>query len=554
MKFERQHYSSFKDFKSVVPVLMIALVFGGCSAMDRHQAGGYYSGTMKVGERKTVEHYDPNGPIGVGALLIGPADAFVTFVYNPIDFVSSFFLETLLLPVDMYYRDEFLQRDRLERARAMKQLNYSISTYGYGYMSEASPISDAILKKKPLEQIRETLRQTPDVNHEDEFGYTALDYAIASDNLEVVRLLVETFHSPIRVATVLEAMQYNMLAPRVLEYLLSQGLDPNLRRTDGETLLKYSTCQDNSMVRMLVANGADVNAKDDQGETAFMKAIRCDDAELVALYLDHGAKIKTEDTKGRSALFYASEKSLPLLLKAGLDINAADVEGRTPLYVALNLIYSKPERMAPRVGALLHAGADPNRADNTGETPLISAAINAFEGETLVGYEEAVAMLLAAGADPNVQDASGMTALMYAVRRGAGKITKELVSAGAFSEIYDYHSKKALDHAERASERSFLIELRKNRTRIISPPKILDPESVISFEAEVMLETPPEIWATLEFLDARGRVLFGEPQKVPVKEGIVSVSFDAEEELRKRHIWHDRIANVQVVLEWDKMK
>lgn len=31
-------------------------------------------------------------------------------------------------------------------------------------------------------------------------------------------------------------------------------------------------------------------------------------------------------------------------------------------------------------------------------------------------------------------------------------------------------------------------------------------------------------------------------------------SFDAEEELRKRHIWPDRIANIQVVLECDKMK
>lgn len=52
------------------------------------------------------------------------------------------------------------------------------------------------------------------------------------------------------------------------------------------------------------------------------------------------------------------------LTAVGADPNAADLEGSTPLFAAVNL------KSPLLVAALLEAGADPRRADVNGRTPV----------------------------------------------------------------------------------------------------------------------------------------------------------------------------------------
>ncbi len=85
---------------------------------------------------------------------------------------------------------------------------------------------------------------------------------------------------------------------------------------------------------LLLANGADINAKNDEGVT-ILHIIT--DPDAVDVLIRKGAQIETRDKDGRT----------PLVMQAGEQQNGPDV-----------------------VGALLAHGADPNAKDNEGETAL----------------------------------------------------------------------------------------------------------------------------------------------------------------------------------------
>ena len=68
-----------------------------------------------------------------------------------------------------------------------------------------------------------------------------------------------------------------------------------------------------------------------------------------------------------------------LLLDQGVDVHARNVEGTTPLMVAVKR--NRPEYLTP----LLQAGADPNESDNKGETAFYQAVVH---GQSLALYNK----------------------------------------------------------------------------------------------------------------------------------------------------------------------
>ncbi len=92
---------------------------------------------------------------------------------------------------------------------------------------------------------------------------------------------------------------------------------------------------------------------------------------------------------------------IELCFGAGLDVNAADADGRTPLSIAaLNGDWETAKR-------LLAAGADAATPGGAGVTPLMGAAMH--------GNLEMLRAFIAAKADANSIDAKGRAALHYAV-------------------------------------------------------------------------------------------------------------------------------------------
>ena len=125
---------------------------------------------------------------------------------------------------------------------------------------------------------------------------------------------------------------------------------------------------DLAAVQTLLAEGADIEARDNDGDTALhMAAIQASPAVIAAL-IAGGADPNALSTSDQTPLFHAAEHgNLPAvkaLLAAGADVNARNKDGHTPLFYAVD------QDRRPVVEALLAAGADLAVRDKDGDTPL----------------------------------------------------------------------------------------------------------------------------------------------------------------------------------------
>src|SRR5437762_9347618 len=145
-------------------------------------------------------------------------------------------------------------------------------------------------------------------------------------------------------------------------------------------------------VKSLLANGADVNAKESwHGETALIWAVSQKHAAVARELIAKGADVNARSTINkweRQQSAEPREKWMPL-------------GGLTPLEFAAR------EGCVNCIPVLVEAGAEVNAVDPDGITPLLSAIIN--------GHYDAAVLLLEKGTNPNLADRTGRTALYSAV-------------------------------------------------------------------------------------------------------------------------------------------
>lgn len=77
-----------------------------------------------------------------------------------------------------------------------------------------------------------------------------------------------------------------------------------------EDLINAVKAQDLQAVQTLLANGEDVNAQNELGNSALHYAIALDDADMARLLLDNGANMKLNNAKGWSPLTIAEKKKV----------------------------------------------------------------------------------------------------------------------------------------------------------------------------------------------------------------------------------------------------
>lgn len=155
---------------------------------------------------------------------------------------------------------------------------------------------------------------------------------------------------------------------KMLDLLIEKGADVNYRGKDGRLILenalhsnkemvaflidkgakvspdimaKYKVYENIEMLELLLAHGADINAKDKNGETILMNAVRRVgwdlDVDFIKKLLDHGAKADMKDRTGVTVLMVAlepvdvKEDLIELLLQRGATptIDWEDGLGRT---------------------------------------------------------------------------------------------------------------------------------------------------------------------------------------------------------------------------------
>ncbi len=122
---------------------------------------------------------------------------------------------------------------------------------------------------------------------------------------------------------------------------------------------------------MALANGAEVNARSDSGDTALHNA--GDHKQVAEVLLANGAEVDAKNNEGKTPFHLAGTKVAELLLAHGADINASDQNGRTRLHHAAK--YGSKDF----VEWLLGNQADVNALDKFSLTPLNRAM--GYEGK-----------------------------------------------------------------------------------------------------------------------------------------------------------------------------
>jgi ankyrin repeat protein len=155
-------------------------------------------------------------------------------------------------------------------------------------------------------------------------------------------------------------------------------------------------------------------------------AIRDADAQAVRKLIENGADVNARDAEGNTPLilaaFYASPKCVELLLDKGSDANAANKAGVTALVRAATS-YEKT-RLLVDAGAKVRV-----RTADLGNTPLILAARRA-------GNSRTVKLLLERGADATERNDACVSPIISGAASGDLETVQLLLNAGAKADDF----------------------------------------------------------------------------------------------------------------------
>lgn len=332
------------------------------------------------------------------------------------------------------------------------------------------------------------------VNAQGPDGSTALMYAAANGDLELVRALIKAganvkLSNQLGSSAITEAAIIGNAA--ILDALIKAGADPNYRTTDGETpLMAAARSGKVEAAKVLLAAHADINAKETWGgQSALMWAAAQSQPEMVKFLAskdanlnDHG-KVNQWERKiiqeprpkdlnkgGFTPLHYAAREGciacIENLLAAGADPDSEDPDRMTPLLLALMNMHFDASAV------LIKGGADLDKWDLFGRSPIYMAAdvstlpmkgngaVAVIPSMDKLNAIDVARMMLEKGANPNIQLkrrppyrdvpqdrggdqmlAQGATPLLRAARAGDDKFVALLLQ---YHAIVDLPSKEGI--------------------------------------------------------------------------------------------------------------
>jgi ankyrin repeat protein len=207
-------------------------------------------------------------------------------------------------------------------------------------------------------------------------------------------------------------------------------------------------------LKLLIANGVNVNAKDYEGMAPIHHAAHCPRMrEVVSLLLDSGADGKAQDFAGRTAMHYAAQFNhvniLSELLSRRIDtLKTWDRQGDAPVHLAMSAMvdstlvcgltdeYSDElvVKMAS-LGMLARAGAANARAEEDGKAPLHrvmdpKGMYHYCHGGHVIA-RAMMRILLENGADPNARDRDGKAVIHIAVEKRNSDLLNALKNKAA---------------------------------------------------------------------------------------------------------------------------
>ncbi|MFE6994364.1 ankyrin repeat domain-containing protein [Microbacterium sp. NPDC057659] len=216
----------------------------------------------------------------------------------------------------------------------------------------------------------------------------------------------------------------------------------------------------------LIARGADVNAKDDTVQSAYLVATSEGYLDLLRLTLANGAKVDDRDSWNGTGLIRAAERGhgyiVGQLLQAGIDRDHVNRIGYQAIHEAV-IFGQDNETYHLTVRVLIAGGAEfDRRSGSEGSTPLQMAEQRGFDGTRSIleaardgsapsnpdaallaaadaGDADAAMLAIRAGADLETRDAElQRTPLMHAVMADRVEVAQLLVALGADPDAFDH--------------------------------------------------------------------------------------------------------------------
>ena len=236
-------------------------------------------------------------------------------------------------------------------------------------------------------------------------------------------------------------------ANKVISYLLEIGFDVDERGSEESSPLHVSAYRggpiDVQPCKILVENGAEIEALDGNKMTPFFLAAKAGNVPMLELLHSKGADVNPKAMNGAEAIYAAAQKGnlevVDCLLGMGCDPNCLGC-GVPPLHVACmfgNLAVVKRLLQAPTIDLDIEGG------------PQKSSAVGIC---SQTGEEECLKLLIQKGANVNKKGVTGATPLHLGAWFGKKGCVNMLLEAGANADEVDENGKRAHEYAAEGSK------------------------------------------------------------------------------------------------------
>lgn len=213
------------------------------------------------------------------------------------------------------------------------------------------------------------------------------------------------------------------------DLLLAAGANPNAVGDKKRTPLHKAVIRGNAdMVETLLLHGADLAAKDSEGFTPLLCAAHWGETEIFKRLLAAGADIGEVSARGGDILCHGAvggdaELARWLIAEKKFKTDFRDNRKLTPLHFACNVGHYGYAKV------LLEAGADPNAKDVEGLTPLHHLAHRAhYERDNPEEWLALAKLMVGHGADADARTPRGQNAYECSMRHGHDMVVDYLKS------------------------------------------------------------------------------------------------------------------------------
>lgn len=217
---------------------------------------------------------------------------------------------------------------------------------GAGIQEGITPLHVAVLNGD-IHEIESLLASGMDADVLNAIGQSPLHYALYANNIAALDLLKQYGAD---ISLEIQSTYYDLYpmemaiyanAKEACVWLVNNGIDINQTYEFGETALHIAASEGKmDYVSLFLDLGANIDVKDEDGNSIIASGIYSDDPQMIALLIENGAQLNVQNNHGQTELFKAANNLrhnendnavLKYLLEHGSDPSIKDISGYTAL-------------------------------------------------------------------------------------------------------------------------------------------------------------------------------------------------------------------------------